>query len=226
MKAINSNSNKAAQKDTLYDNIDEVISSLLAALFGMYFSSEFIGGNTIEFVIIRVVALISSFFVLKYIISKWRKWWRTHRELKDYSKKKISSQYAFDLIGQFNNKSSDYIDSCHKNLEEFDSLPYQCAFLRINKLMCAIEQINGLVSITVEIINYKDSCINNPTIANGIPVYKIRNIYNFICEVFDFVDREKVIIDSVDIEEFDKDINLAKIELNKITTFLTQTQNP
>lgn len=225
MKAIDSNSNKAAQKDTLYDNIDEVISSLLAALFGMYFSSEFIGGNTIEFVIIRVVALISSFFVLKYIISKWRKWWRTHRELKDYSKKKTSSQYAFDLIGQFNNKSSDYIDSCHKNLEEYDALPYQCNLMRINKLMCAFEQINGLLSITVEIINYKDLCINNPTIANGIPVYKIRNVYNYICEVLAIVDKEKVIIDSTDIEEFDKDINLAKIELNKITTFLTQTQN-
>lgn len=81
------------------------------------------------------------------------------------------------------------------------------------------------LSITVEIINYKDICINNPTIASGIPVYKIRNIYNYICEVFDFLDREKVIIDSADIEEFDKDINLSKIELKKITTFLTQTQN-
>ncbi len=62
-------------------------------------------------------------------------------------------------------------------------------------------------------------------LANGIPVYKIRNVYNYICEVLAIVDKEKVIIDSTDIEEFDKDINLAKIELNKITTFLTQTQN-
>lgn len=56
-------------------------------------------------------------------------------------------------------------------------------------------------------------------------MYKIRNVYNYICEVLAIVDKEKVIIDSTDIEEFDKDINIAKIELNKITTFLTQTQN-
>lgn len=226
MRVIDSDLQKNTQKDTLYDNIDEVISSLLAALFGMYFSSEFIIGNTIESVIFRVVVIISSFFVLKYIISKLRKWWRTHKELKNFSKKKISPQYAFELIEQFNNKSSDYIDSCHKTLEEFDSLPYQSAYIRINKLMNAFEQINGLLSITVEIINYKDVCINNPTIAGGIPVYKIRNVYNYICEAINFIDNQKVIIDRIDINEFDKDIDLAKIELSKITKFLTQTQNP
>lgn len=185
-------------------------------------SSEFIVGSTVLSIILRLFALITTFFVLKHLIYIWRKYWRTHKELKNYNKKSISSQNAFELVEQFNDKSIEYIDTCCKNLEEFNSLPCQCTFMRINKLIGAFEQISRLLNITVKIINHKDLCINNPKIAGGIPVYKIRNIYNYVCEVFDIIDNEKAIINSADIKEFDKDINLAKVELKKITAFLTQ----
>ena len=171
-------------KTTIYDEVDNIISSIISAIFAVFISDAAIQLHGFWGVVLRTVLVVVIWFLLKYILLKaLTRFGRTTLELEKSRKKQLEEEQIKNWVDQFDHiacdgmlLSRDYLRqySANQNLKDSE------------KEFCVIEAFyyyKKSLTITARIVSHAESCVNGVNKDNGIAKYRLRNIYISLCEI-------------------------------------------
>jgi len=170
-------------QDSLSNEIEEILSSILSAIFSLFISTEFIKADGLWGIIFKTVIVILSYCSLKYIIKKFRRYRKSNKEQKAADESNITKNEAKSLVDRFDHIACDgillsrdyyqkYIDVEESELNEklfylFESFYYYKKALQIASL----------------VTKYPKSCFSNANNLNGISMYRFINVFNSLSEL-------------------------------------------
>lgn len=211
-------------KNTFSDEIQNIISSILSALFSLFISKDCIDMDGFWGVLIKIVLVIVLYFVFKYIISKLLNYRRTKNEIEKSDKKELSTSEAKKLIDRFDNVACDGIILSNDFLKKYDDKKLSIC----EKQFALIESFyyyKKAVEITYLIIYNSEHCINNEKNVFGVSKYRLNNVYNLLNEISENINSKYINSMISPIDEFTNEKELADDLLGKIYAFISNNYN-
>ncbi len=208
--------NTALKKD-LSEEIDNIISSILSAIFAVYISAESIKSNDFWSIVLKVLVPIVLWLIFKFVIWKYiRRLFISRKEIKKSDDKDLTYEEIKSLVEKF-----DHI-ACDGVLLSWDFLK-KYSLGRVNRkseknfyLIEAFYYYKKSLSIVSIIVYYSQCCINCEKVVNGISKYRLENIYESLSEINFEIDKELKANSFSDefLHEF-KNTNVDLIEVKK-----------
>lgn len=213
---------KTTNNSTEYWNrfIDEIISSIIAAIFCYFISESYIITSGIVNVALKILLIVSIYIILKISLKKGRGYIRTKLELKRADKKSLSKTEATNLSDSFHEDAFNYIESAFNKITLIESKEEIC--IKELYLNQAYSHYNSALSITYLVVYFHDSCMRQTD--NSIKNYQIINMYELLKEC-NIMIRKNSIKSSTVSEEIIQDLDNSNIYLNKIEVFVKKLNN-
>lgn len=205
--------------DTLKNNIDDevnnIISSILSAIFAVFITSEAITANGIIATIVKVFLVIAIWYIAKYII------WDKHRIRKKIDKETIDSDNKVltpakikSLVDKFDHIACDGVLLSWNFLDKYASQSTTRKTEKEFYLIEAFYYFKKALLITWEVVYYAKCCVNNDNVCTGVAIYRLRNIYDSLLDINNEIEGYQKV------DEFSDELEQVKHYLKDIKAFL------
>lgn len=213
-------------QDAFSSEVDEVLSSILSAIFSFYISLELVKENGPWGIILKVAIVIVSYFSLKFVIKKVRRYQKSNKEQRAADESNITEDDAKSLVDRFDHIACDGMLLSREYLKKYKKTEnIETDNERWFYLFEAFYYYKKALQIVTLVVQYNKSCFNNAHNINGISMYRFINVYNSLVEIKE--ELNKNIENAGNIEyhhEFNNDM-LATLEiLDKIKNYIQAKQ--
>ncbi len=214
-------------QDSIGSEIEEILSSLLSAVFSLYISSELILLNGFWGIVLKIVIIVILYFLLKYLIKKLRRYRKSSKEETDADDGKITRTDAKSLVDKFDHIACDGILLSRDYFQKYDDIKVGKADNeRLFYLFEAFYYYKKALQIAALVVQYPESCFNNANNLNGISMYRFVNVYNSLKEI------EEVLNESIKSEkqieyhsELSKEMIDTQEKLNTLKSYIDGVEN-
>ncbi len=218
---------EATFKRTIGDEITEIISSVLSAIFSLFLSQELIKLNGFWGTVLRILSVIILYFIIKIIIKKIHLYFRVKKSIDDSDKRKLSNEDAKLLVDKFDHIACDGLLLSRDYLKKYMDKESQAT---INEkqfyLFEAFYYYKKSLDLSVTIVEYADCCLNSIDNINRISLYRFFNIYKSLEEIRLTI---KECVEKEDIEqkeELTNEISRSEKKFEKISSYITAATKP
>lgn len=208
--------------DTLKNNIDDevnnIISSILSAIFAVFITSETITANGVIATIVKVISVIAIWYTVKYIIwDKYRIRKKIDKETKVSDDKVLTSTKIKSLVDKFDHIACDGVLLSWDFLDKYANKSPVRETEKEFYLIEAFYYFKKALLITSEVVYYAECCVNNDNVCTGVAIYRLQNIYNSLLAINDEIKEYPKA------DEFSGELEQVKHYLEGIKTFLDGT---
>lgn len=208
--------------DTLKNNIDDevnnIISSILSAIFAVFITSETITENGVIATIVKVISVIAIWYTVKYIIwDKYRIRKKIDKETKVSDDKVLTSTKIKSLVDKFDHIACDGVLLSWDFLDKYANKSPVRETEKEFYLIEAFYYFKKALLITSEVVYYAECCVNNDNVCTGVAIYRLQNIYNSLLAI------NGEIKGYPKADEFSGELEQVKHYLEGIKTFLDGT---
>lgn len=208
--------------DTLKNNIDDevnnIISSILSAIFAVFITSETITANGVIATIVKVILVIAIWYTVKYIIwDKYRIRKKIDKETKVSDYKVLTSTKIKSLVDKFDHIACDGVLLSWDFLDKYANKSPVRETEKEFYLIEAFYYFKKALLITSEVVYYAECCVNNDNVCTGVAIYRLQNIYNSLLAI------NEEIKGYPKADEFSGELEQVKHYLEGIKTFLDGT---
>lgn len=195
---------------SITDVIDNFISTIFAAILALIISTECIRLQGVWGIIMRVFLLIIAFLIAFFVVKKFKRFFKTKKELDDANNKRINLIDAKRRITDFDHIACDSILLSWDFLKKFNSIKTN----ENEEMFCLIETIyyyKKALFVTETIVTYSNDCVKSVNQENGVAPYRIKNasasldeIHNKIKEALlklNISEQDEMSIDVMDTEQ-------------------------
>lgn len=166
-------------KTNLDDEVNNILSSILSAIFAVFITSEAIAYEGIWATIAKVFLVIGVWYLLKFQI--WDKL-RSRKKMDDETEtsdtKNLTPAQVKSKVDKFDHIACDGVllswDFLDKYSNKAPIRPSEKEFYLIE----AFYYYKKALLITYEVVYYEKCCVNNSNVNTGVAKYRLENIYN------------------------------------------------
>lgn len=172
-------------QNTLGNEMDEVLSSILSAFFSFFISSEFVKISGILGTTLRLSIVIVLYFVLKFLIRKTRRYIKSTKEEKEADESRLSRAEVKSLIDRFDHIACDGILLSRDYHKKYLETEKEKTNEKLYYLFEAFYYFKKALQITELVTKYPEDCFNNQNQLSGISMYRFSNLFLSLSELQD-----------------------------------------
>lgn len=174
--------------DTLKTNIDDevnnILSSILSAIFAVFITSEAVTADGIWATIVKVVLVIAVWYILKFQI--WDKH-RSRKKMDDETEtsdtKNLTPAQVKSKVDKFDHIACDGVLLSWDFLDKYSNKSPVRQSEKEFYLIEAFYYYKKALLITWEVVYYAECCVNNSNVNTGVAKYRLENIYNSLLAI-------------------------------------------
>lgn len=210
-------------KNSFDDEVNNIISSILSAIFAVFVSSEAIKADGFLATIAKIILVVVVWYVAKFVVwERYRKRKKADQETKASDKKELSPSKVKSLVDKFDHIACDGVllswDFLDKASDEWYCRSSEKEFYLIE----AFYYYKKALLITEEVVYYAGSCVNNAKVCTGVARYRLENIYHSLVSISkEISELQKQNVCSM---EFASELNQADRSLEKIKKFIEDSE--
>lgn len=174
--------NRSVQ-DSLSNEIEEILSSILSAIFSLFISTEFIEATGIWGILFKIVTVILSYFLLKFVIKNFRRYKKSNKEQKAADESSITKDEAKSLVDKFDHIACDGILLSRDYFQKYVDIEDDKMNEKLFYLFESFYYYKKALQIASLVTKYPKCCFSNVDNLNGIAMYRFINVFNSLCEL-------------------------------------------
>ena len=174
-------------KMTLSDEVDDIVTSIVSAIFSAYITS-LLERSGIVTAVGFVLIIIPLYILLKFCIKKIRRYFKTRKEILSSDNDRLNKEDASNIISKFDHIACDGVIISRDFIKKYEAIKddgskHEKAFYLIEAFYYYKKSLN----IVLSAVSHEKSCINNPNLSEGISLYRLINLHGSLEEIIKII---------------------------------------